>query len=219
MEARIAMNLEGVQRRIAEAAARAGRDPGRVKLVCITKAAGLPDIQELYRLGMRAFGENRVDTAAPKIAAMPPDIRWHFIAPVQRRKTREVVAHFHTVDAVDRLEAARALHQRGEEAERVLDVLVEVNVSGEASKHGFSADALPAALREMKQMDRLRVNGLMTMAPFDASPEIIRTIFRKTRQLAGEHDLQEVSMGMSGDFEIAVEEGATQVRIGSSLFE
>jgi pyridoxal phosphate enzyme (YggS family) len=141
------------------------------------------------------------------------------IGPLQTRKAPEVVAGFSYFDAVDRVRAAEALQQRCEEQDRTLRVLIEVNVSGEASKHGFEPEDLLQALAEMRGFDRLHVDGLMTMAPFGAEEDFLRKCFRRLKQLADRHGLPELSMGMTDDFEIAIEEGATQVRIGRALFE
>ncbi len=216
---RIARNLAGIRRRIADAAARAGRHAASVRLVAITKTVGLAEIAALRGAGVGEMGENRVEVALPKIAALPKDIAWHMIGPLQTRKASEVVAGFSHFDAVDRVRAAEALQRRCEEQDRTLRVLIEVNVSGEESKHGFEPDDLARAFAEMRGFDRLRLDGLMTMAPFGAGDAFLRKCFRKLKQLADHHGLPELSMGMTDDFEIAIEEGATQVRIGRALFQ
>ena len=218
MQERIAHNLADVRGRIAAAAARAERDPDEVTLVAVTKTVGAAEIAALHDLGVCDIGENRVETASDKISALPGDIRWHFIAPIQSRKARDVVALFSVASAVDRVKVARALQKRCEEQERDIEILVEVNVSGEASKHGFAPSELPDALRQIYAFERLRLTGLMTMAPFDAPEPVIRDCFRRLNALAEEHSLPERSMGMTDDYEIAIEEGATQVRIGRALF-
>ena len=215
---RIAHNVGEVRARMADAAARAGRHPGEVRLVAVTKTAGIAEMQALIESGITELGENRVEMARPKIETLGNTARWHMIGNIQRRKARDVVALFDVVDAVDRIEVAEALQRRCEDQDRKIEVLIEVNVSGETAKHGFSPDDLPEALRAMAAFDRITVSGLMTMAPFDAPPELLRQVFGGLRGLAGAHGLRELSMGMSDDFEIAIEEGATQVRIGSALF-
>ena len=140
------------------------------------------------------------------------------IGSVQRRRARDVAALFDTVDSIDRLALAAALEQRCEELDKTMEVLIEVNVSGEESKHGFAPEALEEGLREMAAYDRLRVTGLMTMAPWGAQESGIRPLFRRLKEAADEHGLAELSMGMTDDFEIAIEEGATQIRIGRALF-
>jgi len=218
LQARIAHNLYVIQNRIADAAARSGRNPANVTLVAVTKTVGVDEIQALYDLGVRDFGENRLESALPKIESLPKDICWHFIAPVQSRKAREVAAWFSVVEAVDRVKVAEALQKRCEEQDKMLDVMIEVNVTGEESKHGFAPKELSGTITQIRTLDRLCLKGLMTMAPFDAPEEVIRNCFRSLNALADEHALPERSMGMTDDFEIAVEEGATQVRIGRALF-
>lgn len=214
----IADNLKCIRGHIDAAAARAGRDPASVTLVAVTKTVGTEEIRALHALGVRDMGENRLEAARPKIEAAPDDLRWHFIAPIQSRKAREVVALFSVADAVDRVKVARVLQQRCEEQERTLEILLEVNVTGEAAKHGFSLEETPAAIREIEAFDRLRLTGLMTMAPFGAPEPVLRACFRQLKAMCDNAGLPECSMGMSDDFEIAVEEGATQVRIGTALF-
>ena len=218
MNDRIARNLAGIRRRIAEAAARAGRDAASVRLIAVTKTVGLTEIQALLDAGVMEMGESRVEVAGPKIEAAGKGIVWHMIGPLQTRKAPEVVAAFSHFDAIDRMRAAEALQCRCEEQDRALRVLVEINVSGEGSKHGFESAELPLILEEMRGFDRLHLEGLMTMAPFGAEDRFLRKCFRSLKQLADAHGLTELSMGMTDDFEIAIEEGATQVRIGRALF-
>lgn len=218
MTERIAHNLSSIHARIDAAARRAGRVPAAVTLVAVTKTVGVAEIRALHALGVRDIGENRLETARSKIEAAPGDIRWHFIAPVQSRKARDVVAMFSVVDAVDRTKIARVLQQRCEEQDRVLDILIEVNISGEAAKHGFTPAETATTIAGMRDFDRLRMTGLMTMAPLGAPETVLRDCFRRLKALCDDTGLPECSMGMSDDFEIAVEEGATQVRIGSALF-
>ncbi|MCK5862386.1 MAG: YggS family pyridoxal phosphate-dependent enzyme [Candidatus Hydrogenedentes bacterium] len=218
MQKKIAHNLFEIRNRIAEAAKRTHRDPESVTLIAVTKTVGIEEIRILYDLGIRHFGENRLESATPKIQYLPKDICWHFIAPVQSRKARDVVSLFQIADALDRIKIAPVLQRRCEEQDSTLEILVEINVSGEASKHGFTAEELPDVLRQVSSLDRLRLTGLMTMAPFGAPEDSIRDYFRKLNTLADSHTLAERSMGMTDDFEIAIEEGATQVRIGRALF-
>lgn len=218
MKDRIAHNLDRIRGQIAAAAAHAGRNCESIKIIAVTKTVGLAEVQALYELGIRDFGENRLEVAAPKIAGTPADICWHHIAPVQTRKAKDIVALFQVADAIDRVKAAEALQRRCEEQGKTLEVLIEVNVTGEESKHGFTAADLADALREIASFDRLRVTGLMTMAPFDAPEPVLRACFRDLNRLCAAHALPERSMGMTDDFEIAIEEGSTQVRIGRALF-
>lgn len=215
---RLARNLAAVKARMAEACARAGRAVDEVTLVAVTKSVDVESCRALLGLGVTAMGENRVDVAGPKVAALGNAVIWHMIGNIQRRKAREVVGLFDVVDAVDRLELAEALERRLESEPRRLPILLEVNVSGEESKHGFSPADLSGALSAVAAFPHLDVQGLMTMAPFDADDAAIRRYFRQLKSLTAEHGLPECSMGMTNDFEIAIEEGATQVRVGSALF-
>jgi len=216
----IEQNLGRILSDIESTAGRSGREKDAVRLVAVTKAADLESIRILYDLGLREFAENRLHAAKDKIPVLPDDITWHMIGNVQRRKALDVVRLFNTVDSVDRVELAEALQKRCVEMgrEAPLEILLEVNVSGEESKHGFAPETLPRALETISQMDCLTVHGLLTMAPYVQNPEETRPFFAQLRELAQEFGLPELSMGMSNDYRIAVEEGATQVRIGSALF-
>ncbi|MCX5757622.1 MAG: YggS family pyridoxal phosphate enzyme, partial [Candidatus Hydrogenedentes bacterium] len=157
--------------------------------------------------------ENRVEDARSKIEAVTEPVTWHMIGSVQRRKAHDVAALFQCVDSVDRLELAETLDQRTGEAGKILPVLVEVNVSGEEAKHGFTEDTLESALQRIGQMRYIQVQGLMTMAPLVDAPETVRPVFARVRRLADRFGLVERSMGMSNDFEVAVEEGARPLRL------
>ena len=215
----IAQNLRGVLDRVAGACARVGRSPDSVTLVAITKSVGVAEIEALAGLGITHIGENRVDVAAKKRAELQTPLTWHMIGNIQRRKAGEVVRLFDTVDAVDRVEVAEALQKQAAALGKRLEILLEVNVSGEESKHGFAPSEVSAALDRIRPMENLAVTGLMTMAPFENDPERTRPVFRGLATLARDLGLATLSMGMSNDYEEAIEEGATHVRIGSALFE
>lgn len=215
----LADNLAAVRARMAAACARAGRSEDEVRLVAVTKSVDAETCAALHALGVTEMGENRIEVAGPKVAAIGRAVTWHMIGNIQRRKAREVVQLFDTVDAVDRVELAEALERRLDGTEKRLPVLIEVNVSGEAAKHGFAPEALADGLSAIRHYPHLDVRGLMTMAPFDAPEGEIRRYFRTLKALTREHGLPECSMGMTQDYELAIEEGATQVRIGSALFE
>lgn len=218
--ATIEQNLKQIRGRIADAASRAGRHPDEVRLVAVTKSVGLEEIRVLYDLGIRHFGENRVDIARAKREALgAEDVRWHMIGNVQRRKTRDVLEVFDYIDAVDRLELAESIQTRCHAAGHGATVLVEVNVSGEEQKHGVAPAGLDGLLARIAQLDRVVVRGLMTMAPYGAPEPALRQIFTTLADLAHRAGLPEVSMGMSEDYEVAIECGATEVRVGSALFE
>ena len=218
--AHIKANLEGIRARMASAAEGAGRDPAEVTLVAVTKSAGVEEIRALRDLGVRHFGENRVDVAQAKREALAdPDLVWHMIGNVQRRKTREVLEVFDRIDAVDRLSLAESIQSRCAEGDGHGVVLVEVNIAGEEQKLGVSPADLPHVLAALASMDRIRVRGLLTMAPYGAPPAGITVVFSQLASLAREHGLPDVSMGMSNDFELAIAAGSTEVRVGSALFE
>jgi PLP dependent protein len=237
--AAVAGRLQQVQRQIDAACARSGRSPADVKIIAITKRKTVDYILAGVDAGLRHFGENRVEEAHDKIVAarerLPADATWHMVGHIQSRKTRDVAPLFDWVHSVDRVKVARRLDDAAAGAERALDALLEVNLSGEAGKYGYDlsrwpedraqADAFFAEVAEMIGLASLRWQGLMTLAPYTEEPEAVRPLFRRMR-LLGEalrerfpaQGWPHLSMGMSGDYEVAVEEGATIVRIGTALF-
>ena len=216
----IQRNLRAIHARIAAAAARAGRAPEEVRRIPINKYVDADLIRILAELGCSDVGENRVDVASAKRDELPDlPLRWHMVGNLQRRKAGAALDVFDTIDAVDRVALAEAINQRAEERGKVVPVLLELNVSGESTKHGFSPLDLESAYETLQAFHHLKVEGLMTMAPFVDDPEETRPVFRQMREWGARLGLRELSMGMSNDFEVAVEEGATQVRIGTALFE
>ena len=207
-------NLASVRTRIEAACRRAGRDPASVTLVAVTKTVGLDQVRELQALGVTDFGENRVQDGLPKARALP-QARWHFIGSLQRNKVRKALSAFQVVHSVDSAELAAQIAQVAAETGWTGEVLIEVNVAGEEQKGGVPLEAAEGLIRSLKG---LRVTGLMTMAPLDADPEQARPVFRKLRELRDRLGLEHLSMGMSQDFEVAIEEGATLVRVGTALF-
>jgi PLP dependent protein len=220
--------LEVVRARIEQAARRAGRDPGTVMLVAVSKTVSVGRLQEAVACGCRVFGESRVQEALAKIGVLKdvPGLEWHLIGPIQSNKAKSVVGRFSLLHAVDRLEVAERLDRAARERGTVQPVLLEVNVAEEATKHGFKPDDLARAAERMGALSGLRLLGLMTIPPLSDHPEEARPHFRRLRHLAATVEalkipgvtMKELSMGMSGDFEVAVEEGATMVRIGTALF-
>lgn len=214
----IAANLEAVRGRIARAAERAGRDPASVRLVAISKTYGPEAVLAAWRAGQREFGENRVQEAEekiPAVAAAGARPVWHLVGHLQTNKVRPALRLFDILHSIDSLHLAEALQRRSEEP---VPALVEVNIGGEASKSGFAPADVDDALTALRRLSQLDVRGLMTVAPAVADPEEVRPLFRALAALAGRHGLPELSMGMSGDFEVAIEEGATLVRIGTAIF-
>jgi pyridoxal phosphate enzyme (YggS family) len=225
----IVANLADVRQRIAAAALRSGRQPADVRLVAVSKTYPLADIATALAAGQTDFGENRLEELWLKVEAARAQqldaIRWHMIGTIQSRKTREAAGPFALIHSVDRVRIAHRLSRDAEAAGCVLDVLLEVNVSGEASKHGFTAEEVLAAGADLLAQPGIRVCGLMTMAPYANDPERTRPIFRALRTLQEQlrerfpqGGWRELSMGMTNDFEVAIEEGATIVRIGSAIF-
>jgi pyridoxal phosphate enzyme (YggS family) len=219
-------NIERVRAAIEQSAARAGRDPAGVTLVAVSKTMPVELVQVAYNLGVTDFGENRVQEALPKIEAFHPrDLRWHMIGHVQSNKAKRVAGSFALVQSVDSLHLAEALNRHaGEEGIR-LPVLLQVNVAGEASKEGVSPDEVLELARQMVALPSLSVEGLMTIAPLVENPEDARLVFRQLRLLrerlrdeAPQSAWQHLSMGMTGDYRIAIEEGATIVRVGRAIF-
>jgi PLP dependent protein len=222
--ATIRERLDSVQERLHAACARAGRDRADVTLVAVTKTVSVETAAVLPALGVVDLGENRPQELWRKAAALPRGMHWHLIGHLQRNKidkTLPLVAMIHSVDSVRLL---RALEDEAARQDRVIDVLLEINASGEAAKHGFAPNDVVSLVPTVHQLKQVRVRGLMTMAALQA-PEACRPTFRLLRSLREQMaqqlgaELPHLSMGMSNDFEVAVEEGATFVRLGSVLFE
>ncbi len=222
-----AARLGAVRSRIAAAAARGSRDPGDVTVVAVTKGVSDGRVAAMVAAGVRHLGENRVQAAEAR-AAVFPDVSavpiWHLIGHLQRNKVRRAVARFDRVDSVDSRRLAEALDRAAAEAARRLPVLIEVDWTGAAARTGLPAVEVVAAAESISGLAHLDLLGLMTLAP-DAGPDAARAVFRQTRALAEAvcrrvpaMNRPVLSMGMSGDFEIAVEEGATEIRIGHALF-
>lgn len=218
-------NLERVRERIAGACLRAGRDPAEVRLVAVTKTVPVERIKEAVQWGQHRFGENYVQEALPKIRELGPGIEWHFIGHLQSNKARQVVGKFQMIQTLDRASLARELDKRVAEG-NFLEVLIQVNVAGEQSKSGVAPMGLESLLEEVVELKRLKICGLMTIPPLSEDPEEARPYFRKLRELRDRyrsqldppHSFEELSMGMTGDLEVAVEEGATIVRVGTAIF-
>jgi pyridoxal phosphate enzyme (YggS family) len=220
----VAQNLAAVNRRLAEAARQAGRDPATVRLVAVSKTVAAASLSQAVAAGQRWFGENYVQEAKGKIAALGPGLSWHLIGSLQTNKAKEAVALFDLIHSVDRLKLAQALESAAARLGKVQAVLIQVSLAGEASKSGAAPEAVPELLKAMAGLPHLKVSGLMTMPPWFADPEAARPFFRALRELRDHMcdlvglPLPELSMGMSGDYEVAVAEGATLVRVGTAIF-
>lgn len=214
--------MQQIQKEIAGAALRAGRSPAEVRLVAVSKTVGPVQIREAAALGLRDFGENRLQEAKPKLQLFP-ELRWHFIGHLQTNKVKEVLAAFYLIHSLDRFSLAETLQRRAERQDTEARCLVQLNISGEKSKFGLPEAELTDFLEAMREFPRVRIEGLMTMAPYYADPAEARPLFRRLRELQKVHarpgmELKELSMGMTNDYTVAVEEGATLVRIGTALF-
>jgi pyridoxal phosphate enzyme (YggS family) len=220
----LAANLNAIRQRIADACARANRAPDSVVLLAVTKSQPPEVVREAANLGLALFGENKVQEAKAKIPLCPGRLRWQMIGHLQSNKCRDAVELFERIQSVDSLSLAEELNRRSEQAARRMPILLEVNVAGEASKFGYRAEQLLAELSRLNALPRLEIQGLMTVPPWTSDPEKVRPVFRQVRELKGQCEqilgapLAELSMGMTGDFEVAIEEGATMVRIGTALF-
>ena len=220
----LAENLEQIKERMAAACLRAGRDPASVTLMAVTKTHPPETVQAAADLGIVFVGENKVQEAKAKIPLCPGRLRWHFIGHLQSNKARDAVELFEMIQSVDSLALAQELNKRCEQAGKRLPILLEVNLAGEASKFGYAPERLLAELNDLNALPRLAVHGLMTVPPWKPVAEQVRPYFREARELKQRCEgilgapLPQLSMGMSGDYEVAIEEGATLVRVGTALF-
>ena len=220
----LAENLEGVRATIAGAAARSGRDAAKIELVAVSKTHPPDAVHEALDAGQLLFGESRVQEARVKIPMLPGRARWHFIGHLQKNKVRHALPLFELFHGIDSLELARDVNRIAEEAGAFPKVLIEVNVAGEATKFGFTPERVREQMEELLAFDRLQIEGLMTIAPFAAEAEPSRPYFAALRELRERLQtefrvsLPRLSMGMSGDYAVAIEEGATLVRVGTAIF-
>lgn len=220
----LAANLQRVRDRIAAACARVGRDPSEVELVSVTKTQPASVVTAAADLGLTIFGENRVQEARAKIGLCSSRLRWHMIGHLQSNKCRDAVRLFVMIQSVDTLELAREINKCSEKSAKTMPILLEVNIAGESSKFGYPPEKLLAELSQINALPKIEIHGLMTVAPWTQTPEKVRPIFRRLRELKTHCEnilgapLPHLSMGMTGDFEVAIEEGATIIRLGSALF-
>ena len=226
----IADNIARIKEQISQTAQRAGRDPDSIVLMAVTKTVEPERIRQAYNAGARIFGENRVQEFSEKATALQdlPDAEWHLIGHLQTNKAKRAVELFHGLDSVDSLRLAQKLNQAAQQEGKRLPVLIEINVGGEENKNGLAADSpdLQELLHEIQKLEHLQVRGLMTIPPYTEDPQRARPYFRKLRDLRDSIaarrlpriEMNVLSMGMSHDFEVAVEEGSTCVRVGTAIF-
>jgi pyridoxal phosphate enzyme (YggS family) len=214
----IEQNVRDIERRIAGACERAGRSPDEVTLVAVTKNIDIPAIEAAFNAGIRHFGENRVQETKPKIeqlANLRSHVTWHMIGHLQANKAKTAVNIFDIIHSVDSLKLAETLSKH---SQHKLPVLIEVNVSGEWTKSGFNISEVDEAVALIRKLPNIEVQGLMTIAPWLSDAGEVRPVFRRLRQMRDSLGLEHLSMGMTDDFEVAIEEGATLVRIGRAIF-
>jgi pyridoxal phosphate enzyme (YggS family) len=220
----LAANLNNIRQRMAAACERAGRATDSVSLLAVTKGQPPEMVKAAADLGLALFGENKVQEAKAKIPLCPGRLHWQMIGHLQSNKCREAVGLFEMIQSVDSLALAEEINQRADQAARTMPLLLEVNVAGEASKFGYRPEQLLAEMKALNALPRIEIHGLMTVPPWAAEPEKARPHFQRLRELKSQCEqilgapLPQLSMGMSGDFEVAIEEGATMVRIGTALF-
>jgi len=219
----IAQNINQVLRNIEEAAVRAGRNPEEITLIAVTKTHPVEAMQEAIDAGIADIGENKAQEVVRKHPLLDREARWHFIGHLQKNKVKYIIDKAALIHSVESLSLAREISRRAEKLGIVMPVLVEVNISGEESKFGLRPAEVEPFLVEIGQLPGLRVEGLMTMAPDSDDPENARPVFRRLRQLREElrgkgHCLETLSMGMTNDYPVAVEEGSTHVRVGTAIF-
>lgn len=219
-------NMDQVKENIALACAKAGRDPREVTLITVSKTKPVELLQEAYDAGSRDFGENKVQEMTDKIPQLPDDIRWHMIGHLQRNKVKYIVDKAALIHSVDSLRLAEEISKEAQKHRIVVDILVEVNVAEEESKFGADTSEVFALVEEIAELPGIHICGLMTIAPYVADAELNRPIFRKLKELSVDIAAKNIdnvcmnilSMGMTGDYQVAVEEGATYVRVGTGIF-
>ena len=214
----IEQNLQKIQKRIKTACEKAGRSPDKVTLVAVSKTVDADVIEAAFNAGLRHFGESRVQEAASKIEQLrrfKPDIVWHMVGHLQTNKAKTAASIFDIIHSVDSLKLAETLN---DSSRKKLRVLIQVNVADEATQGGFALSEVNEAVRQIGRLPNLEIEGLMTIAPLVSDTEEVRPVFRQLRQLRDALGLRHLSMGMTDDFEVAIEEGATLVRIGRAIF-
>ncbi len=223
----ISENLHNIRNRIKEACGKAGRDVSEVTLIAVSKTFSPEDIKKAVGEGIDNIGESYVQELTRKYETLKNEpIKWHFVGPLQRNKVKYIVDFVHLIHSVESLKVCQEIEKRASRTDREINILVEVNTTREPQKHGIDPDEVTDVFNEIAVFDNVQVRGLMTMAPFVDDPNLARPSFKLLRDLRDrllddgipEFQVQHLSMGMSNDFEVAIEEGSTMVRIGSSIF-
>ena len=222
----VAENLEQVRKNIEEACRKVNRDPKEVTLIAVSKTKPVELLREAYQAGARCFGENKVQEIMDKYPQLPSDIQWHMIGHLQRNKVKYIVDKVDLIHSVDSMRLAEEISKEAEKKQTDVKVLIEVNVAQEESKFGVSVDETEELVREIAKLPRIHVLGLMTIAPNVSDPEENRPVFRTLKKLAVDIKMKNIdnvrmdvlSMGMTGDYQVAIEEGATMVRVGTGIF-
>jgi hypothetical protein len=216
----IKQNIEEIRKKVDSAAKKAGRNPANVKIIAVTKTASIEQVRELLRAGIKDFGENKVQEAEKKISSIAdPEIKWHMIGHLQTNKVKKAISMFCQIHSVDGIKLAKEINNAAADRGFVMPVLVEVNVSGEETKYGIKPEEVTGFLNSAADLKAIEIRGLMTMAPSFDNPQDSRPLFKRLHEIARSEGLKELSMGMSSDFEVAIEEGATIIRIGQAIFK
>lgn len=219
-------NLQEVERKILEACEKAGRAREDITLIAVSKTKPVPMLKEIYDLGIRDFGENKVQELTDKAPQLPNDLRWHMIGHLQRNKVKQVIDKAVLIHSVDSVRLAKAIEAEAAKKDIIVQILLEVNVAEEDSKFGLKVNEVLPAIEEIAAMPHVRIKGLMTIAPFVENPEENRTVFAQLQKLSvdiAEKNIDNVSvdilsMGMTNDYQVAIEEGATMIRVGTGIF-
>ena len=219
-------NLDIIEKNILTACAKSGRNRDEITLIAVSKTKPVPMLEEVYSTGIRDFGENKVQELSDKFEILPKDIKWHMIGHLQTNKVKYLMDKAYLIHSVDSLKLAKEIEKQAEKANRIVDILIEVNIAEEDSKFGLAKEEVLALIKEISLFPHIRIKGLMTIAPYVENPEDNRLYFRQIKQLSVDIDNQNIdnvsmnilSMGMSGDYMVAIEEGATMIRVGTSIF-
>ena len=219
-------NFLSVNERIEEAAVRVGRNPEEIKLVAVSKTVGIEKIRDAISAGAALFGENYVQDAKKKIEEIGHEVEWHMIGHLQSNKAKQAINLFNMIQSVDRISLAKEIDRRAKQSGKRISILVQINISGEATKSGVEQEHAVSLVSGIANLANVKIEGLMTMPPYSADPEYARKYFRSLKHLREEIEgrkfanvsMKELSMGMTNDFEVAIEEGATIIRVGTAIF-